>query len=62
MAAPPLQAEIDETLTRRINRVLLAQEFGWTLDYIDSLTAFDLADIMGVLDGQEKLRRRASRN
>lgn len=62
MAAPPLRAQIAPHLTRQINRVLLAQEFGWTLEYIDSLSAFDLADIMGVLDGQEKLRQRASRN
>ena len=40
---------------RRIERVRLAQEFpGWTLDYIDSLDSFDLADIWGVLDGQNK--------
>ena len=41
---------------RRIARVLLAQKFpGWTLDYIDTLSPFDEADIWGVLDAQHKL-------
>lgn len=45
-------------MTERINRVLIAQEFGWTLEYIDSLSPFDLADIAGVLDAQAKLEQR----
>ncbi len=39
----------------RIARIRLAQEFGWPLEYIDKLDPFDLADIMGVLDGDKKV-------
>lgn len=43
-------------MQRRVARVRLAQEFpGWTLDYIDTLSPFDTADIWGVLDAQRKL-------
>lgn len=33
------------------NRVMLAQEFGWTLDYIDSLSHEDMQAVIGVLNG-----------
>lgn len=45
-------------MTARINRVRLAQRFGWSLEYIDSLSPFDLADIAGVLDADHKLEQR----
>jgi hypothetical protein len=32
-------------------RVLLAREFGWTLEYVDSLDIEDVQDVMAVLDG-----------
>lgn len=43
---------------RRIERVRLAERFGWSLDYIDSLDPFDIADIRGVVDGDVKTRKR----
>jgi hypothetical protein len=34
----------------------VAQAFpGWTLEYIDALDPFDLADVWGVLDGDQKV-------
>lgn len=42
---------------RRFERVRLAQEFGWTLDYIDRMSAQDKRDIFGVMDGQAKARK-----
>jgi hypothetical protein len=32
-------------------RVILAREFGWTLEYVDSLDVEDVQDVMAVLDG-----------
>lgn len=52
------QAETTPEISRRIHRVRLCQEFGWTLEYADSLLnddPFTVADILGVLDGQAKL-------
>jgi hypothetical protein len=40
-----------------IQRVMLADRMGWTLDYIDSLPADDLAAVLGVLDGHDKAKR-----
>lgn len=48
-------------MTGRINRVRLAERFGWTLEYIDQLSPFDLADIAGVIDGDDKIRERAKK-
>jgi hypothetical protein len=32
----------------------MAEQFGWTLDYIDSLTAADLFEYLNVEDGKSK--------
>ncbi len=32
-------------------RVILAREFGWTLEYVDSLDIEDVQNVMAVLDG-----------
>lgn len=49
--------EMDTDTRRRVSRVRLAKEFGWTLDYVDSLDAFTLADVWGVLDGMRRIER-----
>ena len=44
-------------MTWMINRVRIAQVFsGWTLEYIDGLDPFDLTAVLGVMDGDAKLR------
>jgi len=35
-------------------RVMLAERFGWTLEYIDSLSEKDFVSILAVLDGRAK--------
>lgn len=40
----------------RIERIRFAKEFGWTLDYIDSLDEFEKSDIWGYLDGVAKVQ------
>jgi len=52
---------LDAATTWRINRIRLAQAFGWTLDYVDSLSLRDLADAIGVLDGQQQIKRHYER-
>jgi hypothetical protein len=37
-------------------RVRMAREFGWTLDYIDSLSVQDWHDYWQVLDGEGKAK------
>ncbi len=51
-------APVEPKIYRAIERVRIAQEFGWTLDYVDSLSELDKATIFGVLDGQRKLEQR----
>lgn len=41
-------------MIRRINRVKLAQAFGWSFEYIDSLDPADVLDIYGVWDGENR--------
>lgn len=36
----------------RIQRIHIAQEFGWSLEYVDSLSEFEIATILGVWDGE----------
>lgn len=52
----------DDMLTpdrrRRFERVRLAQEFGWTFDYIDAMPEQDKRDVFAVIDGQEKARKK----
>ena len=38
--------------------VYFAREFGWTLEYTASLDPFQLADIMGVMDGLAKAQQK----
>lgn len=38
----------------RYQRILLAEQFGWTLEYIDSLSAMDFADIAGANEGRAR--------
>lgn len=59
LSAAPFNEAPPADVIQRINRVRLAQRFGWTLDYIDKLDPFDIADILGVLDGEAKLEKRA---
>ncbi len=40
-----------------INRLRIAEHFkGWTLEYIDQLSPFDRADILGLLEGDAKAK------
>lgn len=38
----------------QIQRANIAIETGWTLDYIDSLSEFDVITLLGTWDGQAK--------
>lgn len=36
---------------------MLAERFGWTLEYIDALSERDFVSILAVLDGREKANK-----
>jgi hypothetical protein len=38
-------------------KVKLCQEFGWTLDYVDSLDMWQITTILGVLDGWDQVAK-----
>lgn len=40
----------------RFERVRIAEEFGWPLTYVDTLTQRDVLDIYGVWDAKAKKR------
>jgi hypothetical protein len=42
-----------------VNRVMLAERMGWTLDYVDSIDVMEAADIMAILDAVDKARAHA---
>lgn len=44
----------DKGVDWRANRVLLAERFHWTLEYVDSIPDDELAELFGVLDGKAK--------
>lgn len=44
-------------MASRIERIRLAKEFGWQLDYIDSLDEWQRADIWGYLDGVARVQK-----
>lgn len=37
-----------------MQRVSIAERFGWTLEYIDTLSEFEIATILGIWDGENK--------
>ena len=37
-----------------IQRLSIAEKFGWTLEYIDELSEFEIATILGIWDGESK--------
>jgi hypothetical protein len=41
-------------------RVRLAQDFGWSFDYIDSLSQQDVNDVFAVLGAQNRLKEDAA--
>ncbi|GAB4528750.1 MAG: hypothetical protein OHK0046_48000 [Anaerolineae bacterium] len=50
------QFELKQDVAHMINVVRLCQEFtGWTLEYVESLSADTVAAIWGILDGQRTL-------
>lgn len=49
----PLTAEQDRNTTRYI----IAEMFGWTLDYIDSLSLQAWAEILGLRDARNKIAK-----
>lgn len=40
----------------RLIRLQIAERYHWTLEYVDNLDYRDYADIVGVMDGEGKLR------
>lgn len=54
------QAPFPPGMYWRFVRVRLAQEFGWNLDYIDSLKQQELGDVFAVLGAQNKLKEEAA--
>lgn len=49
---------LSEEEARRVNRINLAERFGWTLDYIDTLSYADMADIRAVIGAHAKLSKK----
>lgn len=37
---------------------MLAERFGWTLEYVDSLSEKDFVSILSVLDGRAKANKK----
>ena len=52
-------APIPPAVYKKARAVLLAEQFGWTLAYTESLDDFQLAEIFGILDGLTKARKKA---
>lgn len=50
------RAQLDDSVVERINQRLLqirlCKEFGWTLEYVDSLDHLTIAELLGLLDGE----------
>lgn len=49
-------ATVDPLDAWAYQRVVLAERFGWRLDYIDSLSQADVGSVIGVLRGIEKVK------
>lgn len=49
---------VDHDAVELATRLRICQEFGWTLDYLDTLDDWTIAGILGVMDGWHKIRRR----
>lgn len=43
-----------------VQRMHIAQEMGWTLEYIDSLSEFDIVTLLGMWDGESKAKEHDS--
>lgn len=43
-----------------VQRMHIAQEMGWTLEYIDALSEFDLTTLLGMWDGESKAKEHDS--
>lgn len=50
---------MDAEQVHAVNRVNLAERFGWTLEYVDSLSYVEVNEIMAVIAVHEKLRAEA---
>jgi hypothetical protein len=46
---------MDAEQVHAVNRINLAERFGWTLEYVDSLSYVELNEIMAVITVNEKL-------
>jgi hypothetical protein len=45
----------------KLQRIRLAEHFGWTFEYIDSLSMGEIVDIWQILDGQAKADKSVNR-
>lgn len=52
-----LDATNDPRLLWRFERLRIAEYFGWTLEYVDTLTQRDVLDIYGLWDAEAKKRQ-----
>lgn len=48
-------------VAERVSRIQLAERFGWTLAYIDSLSWRDRHDIVAYLNAKEKAKPKGKR-
>lgn len=49
-------APLDPDTQRRMMRITIAENTGWTLDYIDSLSMADVGDYIAVTDAIERAK------
>ncbi|QPC81072.1 hypothetical protein G4Y79_15315 [Phototrophicus methaneseepsis] len=52
----PQTTPISQDDARRFFRVHIAKEMGWTLEYVDSLSAQDWHDVQGVIQALNRYR------
>lgn len=50
------EADVAEAIPR-LERWSLAERFGWSLEYVDSLSVQDIQELVAIDEGREKYRK-----
>jgi len=53
---------VDYDTSYKVNRLLLAERFHWTLDYIDGLDILDISETQAILRALDLARRPSGGN